>query len=105
MYTKTNKHTHTHTQNAHMLYTIFPCANHFFQLNFLPFGTKLDLWHDHYGYVRVCICVFQFKVLDNLTNFQSVWYKSYITEDHINVIFISCSQQSQEDGNSGLRGR
>jgi len=88
-----------------MLYTIFPCANHFFQLNFLPFGTKLDLWHDHYGYVRVCICVFQFKVLDNLTNFQSVWYKSYITEDHINVIFISCSQQSQEDGNSGLRGR
>jgi hypothetical protein len=72
----------------------------FFQLNFLHSGTKLDLWHDHYGHVRVC--VFQFKVLDNLTNFHSVWYKSYITENHINMIFISCSQQSQEDGNSGL---
>jgi hypothetical protein len=63
----------------------------FISFNFLSFGTKLDLWHDHSVYMCVCVNVFQFKVLNGLTNFHSVWYKSYITED-INVIFISCSQ-------------
>jgi len=41
-----------------------------------------------YIYIYVWLCVFQFKVLNRLANFHSIWYKSYITDDHINIILF-----------------
>jgi len=77
----------------YMCYTQFSHV----QIIFFSLISFLSVQNSIYGMTTVCVCVcmsvLQFKVLTSLTNFHNVWYKSYITENHIIVTFISCSQQ------------